>query len=181
MVQSPSWEANWFAASQEISPHFTEPEDSLPHSQASATCLYPGPAQSSPYTHIPPPGRSVLILSTPLRLGRPSGLRPSGFPSKTLYIPLSSPIRATCPAHLILLDFNTRTILVKCVFWFSVQLFSETFLILRRIEWDIKKMYIGLHVTNPLFLSDFIETWISWTVSPLPPPNNTYQVSRKSL
>ena len=32
-----------------------EPEGSLPHSQASATCLYPGPAQSSPYTHIPPP------------------------------------------------------------------------------------------------------------------------------
>ena len=37
-------------------PHFTEPEGSLPHSQASATCLYPGPSQSSPYTHIPPPG-----------------------------------------------------------------------------------------------------------------------------
>ena len=31
-----------------------EPEGSLPHSQASATYLYP--AQSSPYTHIPPPG-----------------------------------------------------------------------------------------------------------------------------
>ena len=37
-------------------PAFTEPEGSLPHSQASATCPYPGPAQSSPYTHIPPPG-----------------------------------------------------------------------------------------------------------------------------
>ena len=37
-------------------PHFTEPEGSLPHSQASATCLYPGPAQSSPCTHIPLPG-----------------------------------------------------------------------------------------------------------------------------
>ena len=24
--------------------------------QVSATCLYPRPAQSSPYTHIPPPG-----------------------------------------------------------------------------------------------------------------------------
>jgi len=37
-------------------PHFTEPEGSSPHSQASATCLYPGPVQSSPHAHIPPPG-----------------------------------------------------------------------------------------------------------------------------
>jgi len=45
--------------------------------------------------------RSVLILSTHLCLGLPSGLFPSGFPSKTLYTPLSSPIRATSPAYLI--------------------------------------------------------------------------------
>ena len=33
-----------------------EPQGSLPHSQASATRPYPGSAQSSPYTHIPPAG-----------------------------------------------------------------------------------------------------------------------------
>ena len=53
--------------------------------------------------------KSILILSTHLSLGLPSGLLPSGFPNKTLYSPLSSPIRATCPAHLILLDFITHT------------------------------------------------------------------------
>jgi hypothetical protein len=36
---------------------------------------------------------------------------PSGFSVKTLCTPLLFPIRATCPAHLILLDFITRTIL----------------------------------------------------------------------
>ena len=56
MVQSPSREANWFAASQEIPRIFMEPEGSLPQSQASATCRCPGPAQSSPHTHIPPRG-----------------------------------------------------------------------------------------------------------------------------
>ena len=45
MAQSPSSEANWFAASQEIPRIFMEPEGSIPHSQASATCPCPGPAQ----------------------------------------------------------------------------------------------------------------------------------------
>jgi len=52
----------------------------------------------------------------------------------------------------------------KTCVWFSLQLLSETFLILRRNERDMIKIYIGLHVKYPLFLSDFNETWIFGTI-----------------
>ena len=69
--------------------------------------FWASPIQSI-YPH-PNSWRSILIISTHLRLGLPSGLLPSGFSTKNLYSTLSSPIRATCPAHLILLDYITRT------------------------------------------------------------------------
>ena len=87
-----------------------EPESSLPHSKVPTTCPCPEPAQSSPYLH-PTFWRSILILSSHLCLGLLSGLFPPGFPTRTLYTPLPSPIRTTCPTHLILLDFITHTIL----------------------------------------------------------------------
>ena len=86
-----------------------EPDGSLPQSQVRATCPYPEPDRSSPYPHIQLP--EDVLISSHLRLGLTSGLFPSGFPYKPSYTPLLSPIRTTCPAHLILLDFITRTIL----------------------------------------------------------------------
>jgi hypothetical protein len=51
------------------------------------------------------------MLSIYLRLGLPSGLFPSGFATNNLHTLLFSPIRATCPAHLIFLDFLILIIL----------------------------------------------------------------------
>jgi len=58
-------------------------------------------------------------------------------------------------------DIRNKILNIKCVFWFSLQLLSEKFLIPRRAERDIwLEIYIGLHVKYLLFLSDIIETWI---------------------
>jgi len=51
--------------------------------------------------------RSVLILSSHLRLGISRCVVPSGYPAEAVYELLMSPMRATCPTYLILLDLIT--------------------------------------------------------------------------
>ena len=89
MVQSPSWEANWFAASQEI------PRISRNPKAHYRTHKRPPPVsilgQPNP-VHIP---TSHLLEIRPNihhpRLGLHSGLFPSGVPTKTLYTPSPHP------------------------------------------------------------------------------------------
>jgi hypothetical protein len=108
MEQSPSWEANRFSASQEIPQILWNPKV---HYRI-CKCLPSVPIlnQLNP-VHAPISWRSILRLSCHLCLDLPSSLFRSGFRIKTLYMPLLSPILATCPVHLILLDFMTRTML----------------------------------------------------------------------
>ena len=109
MVQSPSWEANWFAASQEIPRISRNPKVHYrTHKRPPPVSILgqPNPVHI-PTSHLLEIHPNIIHPSTPRSLQ----WSPSGFPSKTLYIPLSSLICATCPARLILLDFITRTIL----------------------------------------------------------------------
>jgi hypothetical protein len=70
-----------------------EPEGSSPYTQEPATCPYPEPDQSSLRPH-PTTRRSILILSSHLRLGFPSGSFPQVSPQKPcvhLFFPLYVP------------------------------------------------------------------------------------------
>ena len=88
--QSPSWEANRFAASQEIPRILWNPKVHycIHKSPPPVPILsQPDPVHTSPQTTS---FRSILILSSHIRLGLTSGLFPSGFPTQTLHTPLPS-------------------------------------------------------------------------------------------
>jgi len=103
MEQSTSCEAKQFSASQEIPRILWNPKALYRIHK----CPPPVPSSARSIQSFPPhptSRKSILILSSHLHLGFPSDLFPC-------IRPLVSPIRATCPEHLILLDFITRTVL----------------------------------------------------------------------
>ena len=109
MVQSPSWEANWFAASQEIPRISRNPKVHYrTHKRPPPVYILgqPNPVHIPTY-HLLEIRPNIIHPSTPRSPQWSISLR---FPHQDPIHPFSSPIRATCPAHLILLDFITRTV-----------------------------------------------------------------------
>ena len=119
VVQSHSWEANRSAASQEIprisrnpKVHYRTHKRPLPVSNLGQ----PNPV----HIHTSHPLEILSNIIHPSTPRSPQWSPSLRFPHQDPIHPLSSPIRATCPAHLILLDFITRTILGE------VSIFSQS-------------------------------------------------------
>ena len=110
MVQSLSWEANWFAASQEIPRISRNPKVHYrTHKRPPPVFILGQPYPvHTPTSHILEIHPNIIHPST---LRSPQWSPSLRFPHQDPIHPLSSPTRATCPAHLIHLDFITRTIL----------------------------------------------------------------------
>jgi hypothetical protein len=113
-------------------------------------------------------------LFSHLRLGLPSSLLLSGFPTKTLYAPLLSSTRATCFPYLSIstasANNNSNTILCKAVFVtgdirndfspnrFALPAFDMRCLQLNEVQWLPK----GLTFTNCTFCPHSVFVYFVW-------------------
>ena len=154
MVQSPSWEANSFAASQEIPRILWNPKVHYrTHKRPPPVPILGQPnLVHIPTSHLLEIHPNIIHPSTPKSPQRSLPLR----------FPHQDPTRPPLLTHTRHMPSPSHSTLLNIKF---VLIFSVTFV------WNIshskknwarydKQMHIGLHVKYPLFLSYFNETWI---------------------
>jgi len=95
--------------------------------------------------------RTVIAVSNPVHLFRWPCIVICGLSDCTKFSTISN--KGTTSGNILL---N-----VKCLLWFSLQILVwNIYLSKKNSVRYYKKMYIGLHVKYPLFVSDFNESWI---------------------
>jgi len=109
MEHIPPWESNSSLANQGMPRILWTLEVQPLYLQGPVTHCYPEADESSPCP-FPNSWRPFSILSSLVGPGLSSALFPSGFSNKILYAALLYSLHATCPFHLILLDFVARVI-----------------------------------------------------------------------
>ena len=147
MQQSPSWDVNRFSASQEIPRILWNPKVHY--------CIYKFPPPVPILSQInpvhaplqPTSWRSVLILSSHLRLGLPSCLFPSGFATKTC-IHLSSHRTCYMPlkSHSSFYDYPNNPHFLHCCY-IRVDINYHNTVMLKALYnyWSIWKVHHWLH------------------------------------
>jgi hypothetical protein len=110
MELSPSREAVSRSATQEFHKILCNPK--VQYSIHNSSQVVHILSQINPVHTTPFSLSSIIILSSHIRLGLPSGVLPSDFFTNILYAFNFSPVRATCSFHLILLDLMILIILV---------------------------------------------------------------------
>jgi len=145
--------SNWILNTEENvqSQHFMKPGISLSRLQKP---LHLFQSWANP-VHAPFHINLYFNIISRLSLGLPSGLLPSCLPTKTLCAPLLSPIRAKYPAHLILLDFITRTVLGE-------EYRSLNFSLCSFLHFPVTSSLLGPNILHSALSSN--------TISLVPPP-----------